>query len=81
MNAQTRNKALAAILTVAFAGTLLVGGIGGYAVAKAEESGTALGASQTTVNSTIRASRWDHEELPVTGSTTPRASRWDHEER
>jgi hypothetical protein len=93
MKGQTRNKGIAAIFTAALVGTLFVGGIGGYLVAKAEGPGPALDASTATrasrwdheelaaLESTTRASRWDHEEQTAMDSSTPRASRWDHEER
>jgi len=74
MNGQTRSKGLAAIFTAAVVGSLFMGGIGGYAVAKAE--GAVPGVAQQAI-----AQRWDHEERPALDSTTPRASRWDHEER
>jgi hypothetical protein len=73
MNGQTRNKSLAAIFTAAVVGSLFMGGIGGYAVAKAEVSTT--GAASQAI-----AQRWDHEERAASDSIT-RASRWDHEER
>jgi hypothetical protein len=92
MNGQTSNKGIAAIFTVALVAALFVGGIGGYAAAKAE--GTGVGPVQQVsaiasrwdheermVDTSVqRASRWDHEERTA-GSTIQRASRWDHEER
>jgi hypothetical protein len=74
MNGQTRNRGIAAIFTAAVVGSLFMGGIGGYALAKAE------GPSSVSPSQAI-AQRWDHEERPALDSTTPRASRWDHEER
>jgi hypothetical protein len=74
MNAETRNKGIAAIFSAAVVASLFVGGIGGYALAKADVSST--GAAPQVI-----AQRWDHEERPALDSTTPRASRWDHEER
>jgi len=93
MNAETRNKGIAAIFTAALVGALFMGGIGGYALAKAEVTGT--GSTQqvsaiasrwdheerTLDTTTPRALRWDHEERTLDTTTTPRASRWDHEER
>jgi hypothetical protein len=77
MKGQTGSKGIAAIFTAALVGALFMGGVGGYAVAKAE--GTGAGSSQQAV---AIASRWDHEEQLVSGtSNTPRALRWDHEER
>lgn len=90
MNLRARNKGIAAIFTAAVVAALFMGGIGGYAVAKAEGSGS--GSPQQAIalrwdheertldSTTARASRWDHEERAALDSIT-RASRWDHEER
>lgn len=79
MKTETRNKGMTAIFTTALVAALFVGGLGGYAVAKASDNGSA---AATTIETTLptRASRWDHEELTA-GTTIQRASRWDHEER
>jgi hypothetical protein len=73
MKSQTRNKGIAAIFAAALVGTLFIGGIGGYALAKAEGSG------QTSV--ALRASRWDHEERAALDSSNtvliPRSARED----
>jgi hypothetical protein len=76
MKGQTGNRGITAIFTAALVGALFMGGVGGYAVAKAE--GTGSTSSQQVI---AIASRWDHEEQLVSDTTTPRALRWDHEER
>jgi len=85
-------SAVGLVFTAVLVVALFVGGIGRYAVAKAEASGSALDSTTparalrwdheelTAIDATTRASRWDHEER-TSDSTTPRASRWDHEER
>ena len=75
MNKQTGSKGMTAIFTAALVAALFVGGLGGYAAAKAE--GTGAGPQQQTI---AIASRWDHEER-IVDTSTQRASRWDHEER
>jgi hypothetical protein len=76
MNDQKRTKILAPVITAVLVGTLFLGGIGGYALAKAEGTGFAQDSAVAT-----RALRWDHEERSAADVTIPRASRWDHEER
>jgi hypothetical protein len=76
MNDQKRSRALAPILTAVLVGALFLGGVGGYALAKAEGSAFVQDSSVTA-----RALRWDHEERTPGDASTPRASRWDHEER
>ncbi len=75
MNAETRNARMAAVFAALLVSALFVGGLGGYAVAKAE--GTGAGPLRQAV---AIASRWDHEERTV-DTAIQRASRWDHEER
>jgi hypothetical protein len=80
MNKQTGNKGMAAIFTAALVAALFVGGLGGYAAAKAE--GTGAGPLQQAIALDQRNEQQRLAEQGRTSDTTiQRASRWDHEER